>query len=92
MTTNTNVLTIEGAAARLCVSVGALRARLRRGTGPKPFRMGDSQRLFWRKQDLDAWIDQQAREQGAAYADVMTDPGNVIEVPARRRPGRPRKN
>jgi predicted DNA-binding transcriptional regulator AlpA len=90
--TSANLMTIEDAAEVLHVSVGALRARIRRGTGPKPFRLGDSQRLFWREQDLRAWIDQQAREQGAAYADVMTDPGNVIEPPARRRPGRPRKN
>lgn len=74
----------------LHVSVGALRARLRRGQAPKPFRLGDSQRLFWRSEDIDAWIELQAREQGAAYSGISQHSVD-ISTPQRRRPGRPRK-
>jgi len=82
------VLGIDGLARLLGVSTRALRMRILRGSGaPLPLRLGG--RLAWRREDVVAWLDQEARGQGVAYSagSQETAPGE----PPRRRPGRPRK-
>lgn len=62
--------------------------RVRRGTIPKPLKIGQS--MFWRRCDWAAWLDAQAQGQGVAVvngADLEQE-----SMPARRKRGRPRKN
>jgi len=61
------LLTIEEAAERTRLSVATLRFMRHRGEGPPSGKLG--RRLFYRVDDLDAWIDAQFQA-GASEADT----------------------
>lgn len=73
-------------AQALGMSEPALRSCLHRGYGPRPLRLG-RRKLAWRPEDLEAWIELEARRQGVAYSQASV----AVETTPRRRPGRPRK-
>lgn len=61
------VMDVEEVADLLKLSGRALRMRVMRGRGaPQPLRLGG--RLMWRKEDVVAWLDQEAQRQGVAYS------------------------
>ena len=69
------------------ISDEALRQRLLTNSGvtiPKPIRLG--RRLFWRPQDVENWLEEQAKKSGAVPGPEDDPP------PPRRRRGRPRKS
>ena len=60
----TNLLTMDEVAERTRASVDTLRYWRHKGTGPKSFKLG--RRVVYREDDLETWISNLARSQGAA--------------------------
>jgi excisionase family DNA binding protein len=60
----TNLLTMDEVAERTRASVDTLRYWRHKGTGPKSFKLG--RRVVYREDDLEEWIGNLARSQGAA--------------------------
>ncbi len=61
--TNTQLLTLTEAAARLRTPVATLRYWRHLGTGPDSFRLG--RRVVYRRDDIDRWITTQHDSQAA---------------------------
>lgn len=58
------MLTIQQAAERLGLPVSTLRTWRQSGAGPRAGKLG--RRLFYREEDLDAWVDEQFAADAAA--------------------------
>lgn len=81
------LISVEQMAKELGSTREGVYARMRRGQLPQPLRIGDTP--YWREEDWNGWLDQQARQQGVAVA--VGESSSEPAQPAVRRRGRPRK-
>lgn len=82
------LLTIKDMSKLMCRSTEAIRKDLQRKAWNRvcpPLRLGS--RIFWRGDDVQAWLDCRALEQGVA----IQPPPPAPATHPKRRPGRPRK-
>ncbi len=86
-TTEKLIWNIEDLGSALGRTINSIRNDLHRKNWqrtPPPTRLAGT--LVWRPKDVDAWLEQRAKESGAVLDEVSE------HVVSRRRPGRPRKS